>query len=332
MLRPVGGLLLRRPRAAMRLLGLAAATLVEAAARRTGRQVGLALMYHRVDPVQGDPAREIVPPIGAALFEAQMRHLARRYDVVTASALPAAVSARRRGQRFPVAVTFDDDDPSHVPVTLPILARTGTVATFFLNCASLEEPTRFWWEHLQELWDRGEDPCAEIGLSPAAPPGDPRRLHEVAETVQELPPERRREVAARLAALAGADTVGQTMGADEIREVRRAGHELGWHTLRHEPLTTLDDDALAAALREGRERLSGLAGAEPAAIAYPHGKVDERVARAAGAAGLAAGYTTYAEGVVPSDDPLRLGRLLPSFDSPGHFALQLARRLVRPRA
>jgi peptidoglycan/xylan/chitin deacetylase (PgdA/CDA1 family) len=139
-----------------------------------------------------------------------------------------------------------------------------------------------------------------------------------------LPPGRRRPIAETLARLAGPDTADAAMTAAEMAELERAGHELGWHTVHHEPLPTLDDDELAAALEDGRRRLPGAR-----TFAYPYGKVDARVVEATRAAGFETAFTTHAAGVTPDDDPLLLGRLLPSWDSPGHFALQLARRLVR---
>jgi peptidoglycan/xylan/chitin deacetylase (PgdA/CDA1 family) len=325
MLRVMGAFLRFRPRAIMRALGPAAAVAVERLARLSGRKIGLALLYHRVAADQGDPVRELVPPIGAALFEAQMRHVARHYTPVRAADLTAAVAARRRGGRFPVAVTFDDDDPNHTALVLPILDRTGVPATFFLNCASLERPTRFWWQHLQAIWDRGEDPSGRLGLAPAAPAGDPKRLHEVSETIQAMPPDRRAPIVTTLAELAGdEEEASPSTTREDIAQLERGGHELGWHTLGHEPLPTLADGALAEAVVGGRDRLPGAV-----SFAYPHGLVDDRAAAAVGAAGFRYAFTTHAERITPRSDPLRLGRLLPSFDSAGHFSLQLARRLVR---
>jgi HD-GYP domain-containing protein (c-di-GMP phosphodiesterase class II) len=76
------------------------------------------------------------------------------------------------------------------------------------------------------------------------------------------------------------------------------------------------------------EALEALAGRPLETIAYPHGRTDERVTAAARAAGFTTGFTTVPEAVRPETDPLLQGRLLPSFHSAGHFALQLARRLL----
>ena len=164
--------------------------------RLTARRRGLVLVYHAVGAANGNPARELVPPHGAASFEAHLRHLVWRYRVVAADDLLAAAAARRRGARFPVAVTFDDD-------------------------------------------------------------------------------------------------------------------------------------ALAAALTDGREALEGAAGERIDTVAYPHGRADARVAAAARAAGFRFGFTGRPDAVDAQSDPLLLGRLQPTYRSAGAFALQLVRALAR---
>jgi peptidoglycan/xylan/chitin deacetylase (PgdA/CDA1 family) len=135
-------------------------------------------------------------------------------------------------------------------------------------------------------------------------------------------------VAKRLRSLAGPDPPDARMPPEDVRALVAAGCELGFHTRDHEPLPTLDDDALSQALTDGRTALEALAGRPLETVAYPHGRTDERVTAAARAAGFAAGFTIVPEAVRPETDPLLQGRLLPSFDSAGHFALQLARRLL----
>jgi len=322
MLHPMRSPLDWRPRGLVRALGMPVAVAIERAARLSGRRVGIALLYHRVDDPAGDPAREIVPAIGTALFDSQLRHVARRYHVVLASELHAAAAARRRGERFPVAITFDDDHPALAGRALPALRRAGLRATFYLTGASLEHPFRFWWEHLQLAGGYGIGDLSErLGI-----PG--RDVHKLSEAIQALPPARRAEVAERLRSLAGPDPPDARLPPEDVRALVAAGCELGFHTRDHEPLPTLDDDALLQALTAGREALEALAGRPLETIAYPHGRTDERVTAAARAAGFTTGFTTVPEAVRPETDPLLQGRLLPSFHSAGHFALQLARRLL----
>jgi peptidoglycan/xylan/chitin deacetylase (PgdA/CDA1 family) len=104
---------------------------------------------------------------------------------------------------------------------------------------------------------------------------------------------------------------------------------IGFHTLRHDPLPSLADDALATALREGRAQLEEIARSQLRLIAYPHGRADARVAEAARKAGYRLGFTGAEEGVGPRSDRLRLGRIQPTYRPTGHFALQLLRSLLR---
>ena len=93
-------------------------------------------------------------------------------------------------------------------------------------------------------------------------------------------------------------------------------------------MTLLGDEALARALREGRERLETLAGRRLDAIAYPHGRADGRVAAAAASAGFEIGYTTAGTVVRAGDQPLLLGRLAVPYTSAGDLAAKLARALA----
>lgn len=249
-----------------------------------------------------------------------------------ASELQEATRDRRRGERFPVAVTLDDDDAAHVRTALPALREEGVRATFFLTGASLEGPSGFWFDHLQTAMDtRREGVRAILPPELKARVGDklaPAAIHEISETVQRLPPSERDDFARRLADLVGADPPDAGLRVADVRALAAEGCEIGFHTLRHYALTTLDDDQLELALREGRDSLAEVAGRDAGVIAYPHGHADARVAAAARTAGFTAGFTTTREGVRPDSDPLLLGRLVPSSSSLGHLALQLARRLV----
>jgi len=295
-----------------RLLGTSLATLIDVATRWSSRRAGLALVYHRVGDPQGAPARQLVPQLGTALFESQLGYLRRRYRLVRASELPKAVRERRRGQRFPVAVTFDDDLDSHARVAMPILQRHRVRATFFLCGASLEAPFTFWWERLERAFD------------PSKGGGS---IHELAREIEALPQDERAAAAEQLKTRAGEDPPEAGIRQEQVSALARAGFEIGFHTLRHDPLPELADDALRRALTDGRQRLADIVGEEIAGISYPHGRADARVAAAARAAGYTVGFTNAQEPARDGTDPLLLGRLEPSFGSAGHLALRVARVL-----
>ena len=118
------------------------------------------------------------------------------------------------------------------------------------------------------------------------------------------------------------------MDAAAVRELVRRGFRVGFHTRRHDRLTALDDEALDAAMRDGRRELDELAGAATDAIAYPHGRADRRVADAARRAGFRLGFTGVTCAASPEADPLLIGRVHAAAPSPGAFALALVRGLV----
>ncbi|SHL31032.1 polysaccharide deacetylase family protein [Actinacidiphila paucisporea] len=82
--------------------------------------------------------------------------------------------------------------------------------------------------------------------------------------------------------------------AEEIRQVRSAGMEVGSHGLVHTDLTSLDDVRLAAEASDSRALLAELTGHAPEGFCYPYGAVDARAVRAVRSAGY-----TYACGVAP---------------------------------
>jgi peptidoglycan/xylan/chitin deacetylase (PgdA/CDA1 family) len=298
------------------------------ALRLTARKAGVALMYHSVEHRAGDPARELVPPHHADVFEGQVRHVCRHYRVVSAEQLLDAARSRRRGERFPVAITFDDDLACHATVSLPILRRAGATATFFLSGASLERPFAFHYERLQRAVDTQVPDVASLVLGSAAGAME-WEVHELGLRMEEMDPDERDAAAARLGAALGPDPDEAGIRASQVRELAETGMTIGFHTRRHDSLAWLDDERLERGLRDGREDLVALAGGPLRTIGYPHGRADRRVADAARAAGFTAGFTTEPVAVTPGDDPLLLGRVGPALRSVGALAIQLALALLR---
>jgi peptidoglycan/xylan/chitin deacetylase (PgdA/CDA1 family) len=296
--------------------------------RLSGRKAGVALMYHSVDERIGDPVLELVPPHGARLFERQIRYVSRAYEVVPAGRLFEAARARRRGQRFPLAITFDDDLACHATVALPILRRSGATATFFLSGASLDRPFAFHYERLQRAFNKGvpEIPALVTGDPDAT---EPSRIHELGLLLEMMSPDERDAAATRLAHVVGPDPPDAGIRVEHVRDLTEAGMTIGFHTYRHDSLTHLTDDRLTQAMQTGRDALAEAAGSAVEVIGYPHGRADERVADAARAAGFHAGFTTRHDPVTPESDPLLLGRVGPSRRSVGALALELVFTLLK---
>jgi len=295
---------------------------LELALRLSARRAGLILVYHavRADGATG-AERDVARAHDNALFEAQLRHVRRRYRLVPARELLGAVRARRRGERFPLALTFDDDLPTHVQTALPALRIAGAPATFFLCGASLDRPYAFWWERLQRAVDSGLDVARVLG-EPLAP-------QTLALRIEEETPSRRKEIGDELGRLVGEDPPGSGMRAKDVRALAEAGFEIGFHTRRHDRLPPLSDALLRDALSDGRDALEAAAACRLTMIAYPHGRADQRIAGAARAAGFEVGFTGAGEAVTARSDALLLSRIEPSFTDLASFAGQLVDALLR---
>ncbi len=284
--------------------------------RWSDRKVGAILLYHDVGDRDGDVQRELVPPISRAQLARQFQFLRRHCRLVSLVDIQAAATARRRGESFPVAITFDDDLGHHVTHALPELRAVDASATFFLCGSFLDRPRDFWWQRLQRAVDSGANVTPLVGVG---------SISEQGQVMEALAPDRRDAAAAALEELAGPAPDSELLTAEGAR---RLPH-IGFHTIRHDQLPRLDDEQLVRALTDGRAGLGEVAGYPIDTIAYPHGRFDSRVVEAARRQGFSIGVTCERHAVTPDADPLALGRYEPQIGaSIGEFAFGLIRTLA----
>jgi peptidoglycan/xylan/chitin deacetylase (PgdA/CDA1 family) len=319
---------LRRVRgAAAAGLGLPLARAVEALLRRTSLRAGVVLVYHRVGDPPGDPGRELNPALGTELFESQLAHLSRRYRVVAARDLPAAVERRRRCERFPVAITFDDDDHTHPSVAARLLGEAGLTATFFVNAESLDGPRPLWWQQLQRAWDEDALDAEVLALVGLPPDPSRNRLALIGAAITQLRPEQRERVRAALRDRVGDDAALDGLSRGELRDLADGGFELGCHTQRHDFLPMLTPEELAESVTSGRAEVEEVAGGPVRVFAYPSGGWDAAARDAVERAGYVAVFTAHGGVVTPHSDRLALPRVSPPTGHVAEFSYVLASTL-----
>jgi peptidoglycan/xylan/chitin deacetylase (PgdA/CDA1 family) len=305
--------------------------------RLSGRKVGFVLVYHALAERHGDPRRELVAPHGRANFRAQMEHLRRYYEPVRMSQLQEATGRRRRGQKVPVAVTFDDDLRSHIEIAAPELRAAGVPAAFFLTGRTLDGPQEFWWGPVQRAVDQGL--LERDGGGPAlaqrlglrwVPDGDEPPLRTFARAFEGAPPAARDAAVPALIELVGPDGADPGLQAEHVRALAQGTLEVGFHTRRHDRLDWLEDDAaVRRAVTEGRDVVEQAAGAPLLTFSYPHGGVDERSAAAVREAGYLAGLTSKPWTVKPHSDRALVGRFYPTYSTIVQFGIDVARMALR---
>lgn len=298
--------------------------------RLSSHRAGLVLVYHGVGEPHGRPEHELVPTIGESEFGAHLRYLSRYYRVVPAAEIRESAARRRRGERFPVALTFDDDLGSHRRVVAPMLEALHLHATFFLTGEFLSGGGNYWWQLLQEAWNRSEANGDELPRTiPALRTLADPNLREIGAAIEGLPLDRRRVVAAELTASLGAIAQCRLLEREDVLHLMKAGHMIGFHTADHDRLDLLSDHELSNALTFRREQLEASIGRPMHSLAYPHGAADARVASVALAHCYGRGFTTETVAVNPTDNPALIGRIAPLPGGLTHLSVPLVRALVR---
>jgi peptidoglycan/xylan/chitin deacetylase (PgdA/CDA1 family) len=83
----------------------------------------------------------------------------------------------------------------------------------------------------------------------------------------------------------------RTLTLDQVLEMQTAGVRFGSHSQAHRDLTAMGDEECETDLRNSREVLEDLLGTPVRHLAYPRGRHDDRVRRAAARAGFTHGFT-----------------------------------------
>jgi peptidoglycan/xylan/chitin deacetylase (PgdA/CDA1 family) len=293
---------------------------VRALARVRGHR--LVLVYHRL----GHPSAagcEVVPSVPVDVFRAQLQALGEVVDLVTIDEILAEDGRRSwaaAGRRRPaVAVTFDDDLPSHADQALPVLRDFGVPAAFFLSGRALHGCGAYWFQRLEALLIAYGEPrtAALLGLPKA-------RAGGLAVTCEGNSDMRR-----RVSELAADLPTPEILERDAITALGAAGMTVGFHTIEHDIVPSLDDASLDAAVSRGRADLAAATGGAVRYFAYPHGKADPRSAAAVRRAGFDAAFTGRPQPVRSGDDRYRLGRWEPGALGVDDLLVNMAVRLHR---
>jgi len=122
-----------------------------------------------------------------------------------------------------------------------------------------------------------------------------------------------------------ADNLAKPMlSLPQLKEMARAGMEIGAHTRSHARLTQLDPDALKREIAGSKEDLERMLGLPVTSFAYPYGLFDGRCVQAARDAGFLSACTTRTGWLGSDADPYQIRRVAVfGSDSPSSFARKL---------
>jgi len=296
------------------------------------------LTYHRVND-DGDPFFSALP---TAVFERQMRHVARNYRVLP---LEDLVERLQRGglPRNTLAITFDDGYRDNLTHAAPILSRLGLPATIFLATGFIGTAEVPWFDRLahglkKSTMDMVRTPWGdELALS-----GLPARMRAMERTLEHFKrvpdEERHRGLDELLTALGDTDQrifKNLMLSWDDVHAVRGLGFTIGAHTVNHPILSRVTPQRAWTEILGSRTMIESACGAAPRAFAYPNGGTEdytETVKRLVREAGFTCAVTTRFGLNTSNTNPWELRRGGPWEHHLPTFALKLAWYRLATRA
>ena len=288
------------------------------------------LIFHRVHR-QADPIFPDEPD--AAYFDRLMRFVAGSFLVLP---LGRAIDALAEGTlpKRALAITFDDGYADNAEVALPILKRHGLAASFFVSTGFLDGG-RMWNDSVIECVRSCGQSDIDLGvfdlgrLSLASPALRRKAIDSLLPKIKYMGLQDRQDAIRTLQNLAGVAElpVNLMMRSEQVRELHRAGMEIGAHTVNHPILATLEPADAEREIEQGKRQLETILGAPVELLAYPNGRPhrDYDASHVAMARRLGfRGAVSTAPGVSQSgDDLFQLPRFTP-WDRPiGRWAFRL---------
>jgi len=232
------------------------------------------LIFHRVlsrrDPIFPNE-------VDAAKFDQMMGWVKNWFNVLplheavrrlTTSTLPSRAAA----------ISFDDGYADNYSVALPILKRHGLPATIFVATGFLDGG-RMWNDTVIESVRASSlqllDLSSEgLGNHPIASYAQKREaIGAIIGQIKYLPVDRRSEMTAKIAQFAQVSPPDDLMMTSaQVRDVFRAGMQIGAHTVSHPILAKLDLSQARREIVDGKTQLEELLSQRIGLFAYPNGK------------------------------------------------------------
>lgn len=235
------------------------------------------LILHRVLP---EPDLLFPDETDASRFNEVCGWLTTWFNVL---ALDDAV-ARLKAGTLPAraaCITFDDGYADNFHVAMPILQGHGLSATFFIATGFLDGG-RMWNDTIIESIRVCAMPVLDLsslGLGRHALRSIDDRRATIAALINQIkyrPVEERISITEQLGHLAGVQLPQDLMmTSHEVKAMRRAGMQIGAHTVSHPILARLTDEQARQEIQDSKTFLEQLLGERVGLFAYPNGRARE---------------------------------------------------------
>jgi len=284
--------------------------------RVANRDKALILTYHRFSQTG------TAGTTSAQAFAEQLEYLTTYYRVVPLSQLVAYLATEKRLPSGLAAIAIDDGYRDAYDVAFPILRRYGAPATLFVATDFVDGRGWLWTDILRFVAAGAKTNCLkatinnrELRVQLAGTASRLAAATQLNERLKLLPDDAKERAILEIAYSAGVDLPDAppdeyaAIDWEQAREMSAGGVEIGSHTLTHPILTRVPDDRLRAELCDSRARIEQMVARPADLFCYPNGDYDERVYRAAKAAGYRCAVTIEPGLNGPGSDLFKLRRV-----------------------
>jgi len=215
-------------------------------------------------------------------FDRQIRFLKQHYDVIRVDDLE---QVRRRAGRA-VMITFDDGYRDNYELALPVLKQHQVPATFFITSGFVDGGPVAWWDEI--AWMVRQSPRGQLPAILDDCPEFPLRNAEEREAAVKgllrfykgLPLGQTQPFLQQLAEVTDTGRCPATLARDVwmnwemIRELDRAGLDIGGHTVSHPVLSRTSTEMQRQEIFGSKRRIEQEIGHAISAFSYPVGQPD----------------------------------------------------------
>jgi len=294
----------------------------------------LVLTYHRV-LAEYDP---VIDEVDAVQFTRQMETLAEYFNVVS---LENGLEQMRAGTlpSSSVCITFDDGYRDNYDVALPILSALNLPATFFIATGYLGDGIM--WNDVVRHSIRNTSlqklDLREFSMGEVLIDSQQKKVQLIEKLLGHIKynvVDRRITLVNRLKEIAQVENTERLMmNEHEVKELARAGMEIGGHTVNHPILTCEDEDEARREITEGKMFLEMLLNRKLRFFAYPNGQYskdyNEQHMKIVKEAGFDAAVTTNNGVIDKSSGVFELPRICIDHTTKFKFGVSLARGYVQ---
>lgn len=231
------------------------------------------------------------------------------------------------------AITFDDGYADNATHALPILLHHGMVATFFVATGFLNGG-RMWNDSIIEAVRRHRGKVLDlrdVGLGKHPLESCDQRRMAIASLLSQIKyfdPVRRHESVAFIEDAGGVTLDNELMmSSKQVRELHRAGMQIGAHTCTHPILTRLSDAQAMDEIRGSKLALESLLCDPVKLFAYPNGQPGKDYhalhAHMVQQAGFIGAVSTAAGAAAMHSDVYQLPRFSPWDRSPLRYGVRM---------